>query len=119
MFVNCFTVIMVSQFYKNILKVITNEFGKNIPRSLPYMGGPWGCTCHLFCVDANVNIEKIVKDNNCKMTNPYTMEIDDDKYNNKYIIRDTYNIGGLFNRRLIIERKIMLPPFRLELFQKV
>lgn len=50
------------------------------------------------------------------MTNPYTMEIDDDKYNNKYIICDTYNIGGLFNRRLIIERKIMLPPFRLELY---
>lgn len=36
------------------------------------------------------------------MTNPYTMEIDDDKYNNKYIIRDRYKKEG--------------PPFRLELF---
>jgi|LakMenEpi03Aug12_release.lakeMendotaPanAssembly.Ray.scaffolds.fasta_scaffold2266158_2 hypothetical protein len=53
-------------------------------------------------VDANVNI---VKDNNCKMANPYKMEIDDDKYNNKYIICNTYKKEGT--------------PFRLELFQKV
>ena len=37
------------------------------------------------------------------MTNPYIMEIDDDKYNNKYIIRDTYKKERI--------------PFRLELFQ--
>jgi hypothetical protein len=105
MIVNCFTVIMASQFYETTLKVITNEFGKNIPTSLPYEGGPLGFITHLFCVGANVNIEKIVKDNNCKMTNPYKMEIDDDKYNNKYIIRDTYKKEGA--------------PFCLEIFQKV
>ncbi len=47
-------------------------------------------------------ISNQVKYNNCKMTNPYTMEIDDDKYNNKYIIPDTYKKEGT--------------PFRLELF---
>lgn len=101
MFVNCFKVIMVSQSYKTTLKVITNEFGKNIPKSLPYEGGPLGFTAHLFCVDANVNIEKIVKNNNCEMSNPYKMEIEEHTYNNKYIIRNTYNKQG--------------PPFRLEL----
>jgi hypothetical protein len=105
MIVNCFTVIMASQFYETTLKVITNEFGKNIPSSLPYEGGPLGFITHLFCVDANVNVEKIVKDNNCKMTNLYKMEIDDDKYNNKYIICNTYKKEGA--------------PFCLKIFQKV
>lgn len=101
MFVNCFKVIMIAQFYKNTLKVISNEFGKNIPKSLPYEGGPFGFSTHLFCVDANVNIEKICKKNNCEMTKPYKMEIEENTYNNKYIISNTYNKEG--------------PPFRLEL----
>ena len=101
MFVNCFKVIMVSQFYKNTLKVITNEFGKNIPKSLPYEGGPWGFTSHLFCVDASVNIEEICIKNNCEMEEPYKMKIEEHMYNNKYIICNRYNKEG--------------PPFRLEL----
>jgi hypothetical protein len=101
MFVNCFTVIMASQFYKTTLKVITNEFGKNIPKSLPYEGGPFGSVTHLFCVDANVNIQKICENNNCKMSNPYKMEIEEHMYNNKYVIQNTYNKEG--------------PPFRLKL----
>jgi hypothetical protein len=101
MFVNCFTVTLASQFYKTTLKVITNEFGKNIPKSLPYEGGPLGFITHLFCVDANVNIEEICKKNNCKMSEPYKIKIDEHMYNDKYIIRDSYN-----------EQK---PPFRLDL----
>lgn len=101
MFVNCFTVIMKAQFYKTTLKVITIEFGKNIPKSLPYEGGPFGFVTHLFCVDANVNIEKIVKNNNCEMRNPYKMEIEEHTYNNKYVIHNTYTKDG--------------PPFRLVL----
>jgi len=85
---------MVSEFYKTTLKVISNEFGKNIPRSLPYEGGPSGFITHLFCVDANVNIEQIVKNNNCKMSNPYKMEIEEHMYNNKYRICNTYNKEG-------------------------
>jgi hypothetical protein len=96
---------MVSQFYKTTLKVISNEFGKNIPRSLPYEGGPSGFITHLFCVDANVNIEQIVKNNNCEMSNPYKMEIEEHMYNNKYIIRNTYQKEG--------------PPFRLEIDKTV
>ena len=105
MFVNCFKVIMVAEFYKTTLKVITHEFGKNIPKSLPYEGGPWGFISHLFCVDANVNIEEICKKNNCKMTEPYKMKIEEHMYNNKYVIRNTYNKNG--------------PPFHLELDKTV
>ena len=100
MFVNCFKVIMKAEFYKTTLK-ISNEFGKNIPKSLPYEGGPWGFITHLFCVDANVNIKEICKNNNCKMDEPYKMKIEEHMYNDKYIIRNTYNKEG--------------PPFRLEL----
>ena len=62
MFVICFNVTMAAQFYKTTLKAISNEFGKNIPKSLPYEGGPLGFITHLFCVDARVNIEDICND---------------------------------------------------------
>jgi hypothetical protein len=101
MFVNCFKVTMVAGFYTTTLKVISKEFGKNIPKSLPYEGGPWGFISHIFCVDANVNIEEICKKHNCVMDAPYKMKIEESMYNNKYIIRNTYNKEG--------------PPFRLEL----
>jgi hypothetical protein len=92
---------MASQFYKTTLKVISKEFGKNIPKSSPYEGGPLGFITHLFCVDANVNIEEICKKNNCKMSEPYKIKIDEHMYNDKYIIRDSYNKQE--------------PPFRLDL----
>lgn len=101
MFVNCFTVTIASQFYKTTLKLISNDFGKNIPKSLPYEGGPFGFITHLFCVDANVNIEDICKKNNCEMSKPYKMEIEEHMYNNKYIIQNTY--------------KKEVPPFYLKL----
>jgi hypothetical protein len=101
MFVNCFNVKIASPFYKTTLKKISNEFGKNIPQSLPYEGGSVGFITHLFCVDAIVNIEEICKNNNCKMSEPYKIKIDQHMYNDKYIIRDSYNKQG--------------PPFRLEL----
>ena len=94
MFVNCFTVSIESQFYKTTLKTISNEFGKNIPKSSPYEGGPLGFITHLFCVDVNVNIQEICKKNNCKMTEPYKMEIEENIYNDKYIINNTYKKEG-------------------------
>ena len=101
MFVNIFTVTMLAQFYKPTLKTITNEFGKNIPKSLPYEGGPMGFITHLFCVDTNVNIKEICIKNNCEMKELYKMQIEEHMYSNKYIIRNTYNKQE--------------PPFRLEL----
>jgi len=100
MFVNIFTVIMVAQFSKTTLKVITNEFGKNIPKSLPYEGGPFGFTAHLFCVDVNVNIEEICIKNKCEMKEPYKMKIDEHMYNNKYRICNTYNKEEPFRLKL-------------------
>ena len=42
--------------YVTILKELSNEFGINIPRSLPYEGGNWGfyylsilCGCKCKC----------------------------------------------------------------------
>ena len=101
MFVNCFNVTIASHFYKTTLKIISNEFGKNIPKSSVYEGGPLGFITHLFCVDANVNIKEICIKNNCEMKEPYKMKIEEDVYNDKYIIRNTYNKQE--------------PPFRLEL----
>ena len=101
MFVNIFTVIMLSQFSETTLKVISKEFGKNIPKSLPYEGGPFGFTAHLFCVDVNVNIAEICIKNKCEMKEPYKMKIEEHMYNNKYVIHNTYNKEG--------------PPFRLVL----
>ena len=101
MFVNCFTVTIAAQFYKTTLKSITKDFGANIPKSLPHEGGPWGFINYLFCVNANVNIEEICRKNNCKMSEPYKMKIEEHMYNDKYIIHNTYKKEG--------------PPFRLEL----
>ena len=94
MFVNCFNVTFASQFYKTTLKAISNEFGKNIPKSSPYEGGPLGFITHLFCVDANVNIKEICVKNNCEMNELYKMIIEEHMYNNKYIILNTYNKKG-------------------------
>jgi hypothetical protein len=94
MFVNCFNVTFVSKIYKSTLKKISKEFGKNIPKSSPYEGGPMGFITHLFCVDANVNIKEICIKNNCEMNELYKMEIGEHMYNNKYIILNTYSKKG-------------------------
>jgi len=94
MFVNCFTVTMISKFYDSTLKAISNEFGKNIPRSLPYEGGTLGFITHLFCVDANVNVEEICKKYKCEIDKLYKIQIDEHMYNNNYTIHNTYNKEG-------------------------
>jgi hypothetical protein len=94
MFVNCFNVTIASQFYESMLKKLSNEFGKNIPKSLPYEGGPIGFITHLFCVDSNVNIKEICIKNNCEMKELYKMKIEQHMYNNKHIILNTYNNQG-------------------------
>ena len=83
-----------SPLRKTTLKKISNDFGKNIPKSSLYEGGSVGFITHLFCVDSSVNIEKICKNNNCKMSEPYKINIDERMYNDKYIIRDSYNKQG-------------------------
>ena len=94
MFVNCFTVTMVSRYYKTILTVISNEFGTNIPRSLPFEGGKMGFFTHLFCVDANVNVEEICKKHNCEIGSLTKIQIEEHMYNNNYIIRYTNSKEG-------------------------
>ena len=101
MFVNCFTVTMPSIIYKIAIKQLSNEFGKNIPRFLPYEGGRMGFITHLCCVDANINVEEICKKNKCEMGNLTKMLIEDSMYNSNYTIYNTYNKDG--------------PPFHLKL----
>ena len=102
MFVNCFTVIMLSSIYKIAIKQLSNEFGKNIPRFSPYEGGNIGFITHLCCVDTNVNVKQICEKYNYEMGNPTKMLIEDSMYNSNYTIYNTYNKEG--------------PPFRLEFY---
>ena len=91
MFVNCFTVTMS---YKIAMKELSKEFGKNIPKSLPFEGGTLGFITHLFCVDDNVKIEEICKKYNCEISKPYKIEIEDYMYNNNYTIQTSYKKEG-------------------------
>ena len=101
MFVKCFTVTMSSSIYKNAIKQLSNEFGKNIPRFSPYEGGKMGFITNLCCVDANVDVEEICKKNKYEIGTQEKMLIKDSMYNSNYIIYNTYNKEG--------------PQFRLEL----
>ena len=94
MFVNCFTVTMSSTIYKIAMKELSKEFGKNIPKSLPFEGGTLGFITHLFCVDTNVSIAEICKKYNCVIGKPYKIEIEDSMYNNNYTIRPSYKKEG-------------------------
>ena len=95
MFVNCFTVTILSKFYETTIKGISNEFDKNYPRSLPYEGGTWGSITHLFCVDANINVEEICKKYKCEIGRQHKIQIEEHMYNNNYIIQYMYNKEGL------------------------
>jgi hypothetical protein len=105
MFVNCFTITMLSSIYKTGIKQLYIEFGKNIPRFSPYEGGKMGFITHLCCVDANINVEEICEEYDFKMGIPEKMIIEDTMYNSNYTIYNTYNKEG--------------PKFRLELTKMV
>jgi len=91
MLVNCFTVTMSSTI---CMKELSKEFGKNIPKSLPFEGGTLGFITHLFCVDDTVIIEEICKKYNCDIGKPYKIEIKDYMYNNNYTICNSYKKEG-------------------------
>ena len=94
MFVKCFTVTSSSIIYKNAIKQLSNEFGKNIPRFSPYEGGKMGFITNLCCVDANIDVEEICKKYDYKMGTPEKMLIEDSMYNSNYTIYNTYNKEG-------------------------
>ena len=86
MFVNCFTVTIPTNIFKIAIKELSKEFGENIPKSLPFDGGYLYFITHLFCVDANVNVKEICKKYNCEMGSLSKIQIEEDIYNNNYII---------------------------------
>ena len=94
MIVNCFTVTIPSNNYEIAMKELSEEFGKNIPKSLPFDGGYLYFITHLFCVDEKINIEEICNKYNYEMGKPYKIEIEDYMYNNNYIICNSYKKEG-------------------------
>ena len=105
MFVKCFTVTISASIYNTTIKQLSNEFGKNIPRFLPYEGGNLGFITNLCCVDENINVEEICKKYDFKMETLTKMLIEDSMYNSNYTIYNTYNKDG--------------PQFRLQLTKTV
>ena len=101
--VKIFTVTIASSIYETAIKQLSNEFGKNIPRFLPYEGGKMGFITNLCCVDANINVEEICKKYNYEMGTATKMLVEDSMYNSNYTIYNTYNKEG--------------PAFRLELIK--
>jgi hypothetical protein len=85
---------MSSTIYETAMKELSNEFGKNIPKSLQFDGGTLGFITHLFCVDDNVNIKEISKKYNYEISEPYKIEIEDSMYTNNYTIRPSYKKEG-------------------------
>ena len=94
MFVNCFTVTMPSNNSEIEIKELSKEFGDNIPKSLPFDGGFLYFITHLFCVDENINIEKICNKYNYDIGKPYKIEIEDYMYNDNYTICNSYKKEG-------------------------
>lgn len=94
MFVKCFTVTMHSSIYHVVIKQLSNEFGKNIPRFSQYEGGRMGFITNLFCVDENIDVDKICKKYECQMGLPEKMRIENTMYNSDYTIYNTYNKEG-------------------------
>ena len=94
MFVNCFTVTIPTSIYETAMKELSNEFGDNIPKSLPFDGGYLYFITHLFCVDSNVNIEEICNKYNYDIGHLYKIEIEDYMYNNNYTICNSYKKEG-------------------------
>jgi hypothetical protein len=94
MFVNCFTITIPSNVEEIAMKELSEEFGKNIPKSLPFDGGYLYFITHLFCVDENVNIEEICNKYKYEIGEPYKIEIEDYMYNNNYTIRISYKKEG-------------------------
>jgi hypothetical protein len=95
MLVNCFTVtIPTNIFFETTIKELSNNFGDNIPNSLPFEGGKFYYISHLFCIDENVNIKEICNKLNYDIGKPFKIEIEDYIYNNNYTICNSYKKEG-------------------------
>jgi hypothetical protein len=72
------------------IKELSEEFGKNIPKSLQLDEGFLYFITHIFCVDENVNIEEICNKYSFHIGKTYKIEIQDYMYNNNYKIYINY-----------------------------
>lgn len=92
MLVHCFTITRKTDNPINV-NTVHSEFGTNIPNFLQYEGGSGGCT-FLCCVDIQVNVKEICDKYNYECGTLYQIHIDDNKYNNLYIIYPSYKKAG-------------------------
>ena len=90
MFVNIFSVTMPTNISKIDMKEFLKEFSENIPKSLLFEDGFLYFITHIFCIDANVNIEEICNKYNYDIGKPYKIEIEDYMYNNNYRLHIRY-----------------------------
>ena len=68
------------------MKELSEQFDKNIPKSLLFDKGYLYFIIYIFCVDENVNIEEICNKYKVhRIGNSYKIEIVDYMYNNKII----------------------------------
>lgn len=84
----------------NSIKTIYKEFGGNGPRFGPLEGGDYKGPQYLCCVDRNIDFEAICEKYDYRYYPAYKFEVEEDKYNSEYEIRQTY-----FNKE---------KPYRLE-----
>lgn len=90
MYVYCFTVQVPVGSNANI-EDIYSEFGDNIPKYLPLEGGDYNGSLYLFCVDKKIDIIGICKKYGALFKSAELLEIDSDKYNNRYTIYQSYS----------------------------
>lgn len=85
MLVYCFTL----KIKNNIdINIIYNNFGTNIPNYHKIDNYQY-----LFCVNKNINIKNICNNYNCEIINLFTMDINENEYNNLYKIQFNYMIN--------------------------
>lgn len=98
MLVFCFTVtrpkkndIPIDTVYSELSKKSTISTN-NIPRYLPYEGGGGGT--YLCCVENTVDVVEICNKYNYEIGTIYTLEIDNETYNNNFTVFPTYSKDG-------------------------
>ena len=90
MYVYCFTV-QIPVGSNADIDTIHKEFGNNIPKYLPLEDGDYMGPQYLFCVNKKIDIIGICKNYGVLFKGGELLEIDSEKYNNKYTIYPSYS----------------------------
>lgn len=75
---------------KTSVRVLSDAFGLNIPHYLSLEGGDYNGPQYLFCIDRTVDFEAICEKYHYRYYPAYKFEVEDEKFNSKYQIIQTY-----------------------------